>query len=67
MGVLKRPTPEEMTELKRLRGSTKVVGFLQSSLDETKTSLVATPDTRSTILLQGHAQALTELLKFITQ
>lgn len=67
MGVLKKPTPEEMTELQRLRGNTLVVKFLQSSLDEAKDALVATPDTRAICQLQGRAQTLTELLKFITQ
>lgn len=67
MGVLKKPTPEEMTELKRLRGNTKLVDFLQSSLDNAKDALVATPDSRAIAQLQGQAQTLTELLKFITQ
>jgi len=67
VGVLKKPTPEEMTELKRLRGNTKLVDFLQSSLDEAKDALVATPDTRTICQLQGQAQTLNQLLKFITQ
>lgn len=65
MGVLKKPTAEEMTELQRLRDNRRVVDFLQSSLDQTKDSLVATPDTQAILKLQGIAQTLTELLKFI--
>lgn len=67
MGVLKKPTREEMTELSRLRGNPVVVKFLQSSLDEAKDALVASPDTRTVCQLQGSAQTLTQLLKFITQ
>lgn len=67
MGVLKKPTPTELTELKQLRANTVVVKFLQSSLDEAKDALVATPDTRAICQLQGKAQTLTELLKFILQ
>ena len=67
MGVLKKPSHEEMTELQRLRGNTAVVNYLQLSLDAAKDALVATPDTRVYRQLQGQAQTLTELLKFITQ
>lgn len=66
MGALKTPSKDELTELKRLKGNVTLTRYLQSALDETKDSLVATPDTDHIRILQGQAQTLASLLKFIS-
>ena len=66
MGALKKPSVEELTELKRWGDHPVVVRYLQSALQDTKDALVATPDIDTIRVLQGQAQALKDLLKFVS-
>ena len=66
MGALKTPSKEELTELKRLKGNPTLTRYFQSALDHAKDSLVATSDTDQLRVLQGQAQTLAHLLKFIS-
>ena len=63
--MLKKPSTEELSELRRANGS-PIARYLQSALDDTKNSLVATSDIDAIRVLQGQAQTLTDLLKFIS-
>lgn len=63
--MLKKPSNGELSELRRLSG-TPIERYLQTTLDDTKTSLVATSDIDTIRVLQGQAQALSDLLKFIS-
>jgi hypothetical protein len=63
--VLKKPSNGELSELKRLSG-TAIERYLQTTLEDTKTSLVANPDIDTIRVLQGQAQTLSDLLKFIS-
>ena len=67
MGTLKKPTPEEMSELQRLRENRRLLDYFQSSLDQTKDSLIGTSDIDELRQLQGAAKQLTQLLRFITK
>lgn len=64
MRILKEPSPEEAAELQRLRG-TKILAYLQSSLDQVKDTLVAVPDSDHFRTLQGQAQALQHIISHV--
>lgn len=66
MSGLKSPSPEELTELKRVGANHLVKQYFQSALDSTKDSLVATSDIDSIRVLQGRAQTLADILKLIS-
>ncbi len=63
--MLKKPSNKELPELQRLN-STPIERYIQSALEDTKTSLVATSDIDTIRVLQGQAQTLSDLLKFIS-
>lgn len=63
--MLKKPSNGELSELQRLNG-TPIERYIQSTLEDTKTSLVATSDIDTIRVLQGQAQTLSDLLKFIS-
>lgn len=66
MSTLKKPSPEELSELKRIGANSVLRNYLQTALDAAKDSLVATPDNNQIRQLQGQAQTLADLLKFIS-
>ena len=64
MRILKAPEPDELAEIKRLRGS-RLLAYLQRQLDVVKDSLVAVPDESQIRVLQGQAQALQHIIGLI--